>query len=336
MRLAIHHRKGSYSERWIDYCESNLIEYRLVNAFDSDIINQLNGYDAFMWHHHHGKYEDVLAARSILFALEHAGVKVFPNFNTGWHFDNKVAQKYLLEAIEAPLVPSYVFYTKSKAIEWANQTSYPKVFKLKGGAGSANVKLVKTKSECIKLIEKSFGKGFKQFDGFEYFLDTLTKYKAGLKNISDVIKAIGRFFISTQFSKTMGNEKGYVYFQDFMNNNDSDLRVIIVDDKAFAIKRMVRENDFRASGSGIILYEKNQIDERCVKIAFEVNRKLESQSIAFDFVFDDKDNPRIVEISYGYAIEAYDYCTGYWDSYLNWHEAHFNPQEWMIKAILRN
>ena len=41
------------------------------------------------------------------------------------------------------------------------------------------------------------------------------------------------------------------------------VRVIVINDKAFAIKRMVRKNDFRASGSGIIEYDKeNLTDER--------------------------------------------------------------------------
>src|SRR5690606_7285208 len=122
--------------------------------------------------------------KKILFALEHSGVKVFPDFWTAWHFDDKVAQKYLLEAIGAPLVPSYVFYDKIQALEWAEKTSYPKVFKLRGGAGSANVKLVKTKSQCIKLIKKSFGKGFSQFNGKTYFIDMVKKYKYGSKSLS--------------------------------------------------------------------------------------------------------------------------------------------------------
>src|SRR5690606_15083765 len=104
--------------------------------------------DIFMWHHHHGKVEDILAAKKILLALQHAGIKVFPDFETGWHFDDKVAQKYLLEAIDAPLVPSYVFYNKQQALIWARETKYPKVFKLKGGAGATNVKLVKSYSQA--------------------------------------------------------------------------------------------------------------------------------------------------------------------------------------------
>src|SRR5690606_27908548 len=168
MKIAIFHKKGTFSERWVAYCEKNNIQYKLVNAFDSDIIQQVKDCDAFMWHHHHGQYKDVLTAKRILFALEQAGIKVFPDFNTGWHFDDKVAQKYLLEAINAPLVPSYVFYDKEKALAWAKETTYPKVFKLKGGAGASNVELVHSCKEAEKKIKKAFSKGFPQFNKTDY------------------------------------------------------------------------------------------------------------------------------------------------------------------------
>src|SRR5690554_1574602 len=164
MKIAIHHRAGSFSDRWIAYCKKQKIPYKIVNAFDSNIIEQVRDCDVFMWHHHHAEFKDVLTAKRILFALEHASIRVFPDFKTAWHFDDKVAQKYLLEAICAPLVPSYIFYDKNEALEWAINTNYPKVFKLKGGAGAANVKLVKTEREVRKLINKAFGRGFAQFD----------------------------------------------------------------------------------------------------------------------------------------------------------------------------
>src|SRR5699024_11113747 len=204
------------------------IDYKIVNAFDSDIIQQVSGCDAFMWHHHHGQFKDVLTAKRILFALEHAGVKVFPDFKTGWHFDDKVAQKYLLEAIGAPLVPSYVFYDKQEALEWANKTAYPKVFKLKGGAGSANVKLVRTEQEAIKLINRAFGRGFSQFDRWAGFMERIRKVKEGKAGFSEILKGLGRLFIATEFAKQQPREKGYVYFQDFMPDNNSDTRVVVI------------------------------------------------------------------------------------------------------------
>lgn len=334
MKIAIHHRLGSFSERWIEYCKEKNIDFKIVNAFDNDIIEQVKDCNAFMWHHHHAHFKDVLTAKRILFALEQAGIKVFPNFNTGWHFDDKVAQKYLLEAIGAPLVPSYVFYDKREALEWAKETTYPKVWKLKGGAGAANVKLVKSQNDAQRYIKKAFGKGFSQFDGFGGFKERVRKYKQGQDSLIGVAKGFVRMFIPTDFAKQHGRDRGYIYFQEFIPKNRFDIRVIIVDGKAFAIKRMVRENDFRASGSGNIIYDKDQIDDRCISISFKANNKIKSQSIAFDYIFDKDNNPLIVELSYGFATEAYDACPGYWDSNISWHEGKFNPQEWMVDYLV--
>lgn len=334
-KIAIHHRPGSFSERWITYCDENGIPYQIVNAYDSDIIQQLHGCAALMWHHHHGIFSDVIVAKKILFALEHAGVKVFPDFKTGWHFDDKVSQKYLLEALGVPLVPSYVFYSKTDAANWAKRTHYPKVFKLKGGAGASNVRLVRSEGEAMTLIKKAFGKGFPQYDRFAALSEQFRKFKEKQTSFSSVLKGLARVFVISDFAKQQANEKGYVYFQDFMPNNSSDLRVIVVNDKAFAVKRIVRKNDFRASGSGELEFGKQGIDQRCVQLAFEVNKKIKAQSVAYDFVYDKESEPLMVEISYGFSVEPYDACPGYWSESMEWHEGPFIPQEWMVDEVLK-
>ncbi len=335
MKIAIHHTPGSFSDRWILYCKKNNIAYKIVNCYDNDIVAQLDDCDALMWHHHHGNYKDVLYAKQLLYSVQATGKKVFPDFNTTWHFDDKVGQKYLLESIGAPLVPSYVFYTKKDALNWIDKTTFPKVFKLRGGAGAANVKLVNTKSEARKIAKRAFGRGFSQFNRWNNLSERIRRFKEGKDNIKGIFKGVGRLFIPTEFAKMYPREKGYLYFQEFIPNNNFDIRIIVVGDKAFAIKRFTRQNDFRASGSGNIVYEKNHIDERCVQIAFEVNNKLRSQSVAFDFVFEENNTPLIIEISYGFAVDAYNLCPGYWDSSLNWHEGKFNPQEWMVEELIK-
>lgn len=334
MKIAIHHRVGSFSDRWIEYCQKNDIDYKLVNAFDNDIIQQVRDCDAFMWHHHHGQFKDVLTAKRILFALEQAGVKVFPDFNTGWHFDDKVAQKYLLEAIDAPLVPSYVFYDKKEALAWAKETTFPKVFKLKGGAGAKNVKLVKTYRDAKNLINQAFNKGFPQFDKLGNFKERINKFNNGQDNLLSLAKGAGRLIITPEFSKLQSKEVGYVYFQEFIPNNDSDIRVVVVGKNyAAAERRLVRKGDFRASGSGH--FEYNNIDITVIKLAFEVAKKLDLQSVAFDFILDEKNDPLIIEISYGFGTEGILSAPGYWDRNLKWHDKSLNLQEWMIDILLK-
>lgn len=334
MKIAIQHKEGGFGERWIEYCQKNNIEYKLVNVYAFDVIEQVRGCDAFMWHHSHGDYRDVLFAKQLIYSLESMGVKCFPDFHTTWHFDDKVGQKYLLEAVGAPLVPSYVFYTKKEALDWIEKTSFPKVFKLRGGAGASNVKLAHTAEEAKKYVRKAFSKGFPQFDRFGYLKERYRKWREGKDSFVGVLKGIGRLFIITDFAKMHPREKGYAYFQDFIPNNTFDIRICVVGNHAFALKRLTRKGDFRASGSGNIIYDKAQIDERCVKTAFEVNEKLKMQSVAFDFVFDVNNKPLIVEISYGYAMKAYDLCEGYWTPDMQWHAGdHFDFCGWMVDEM---
>ena len=335
MKIAIHHSDSGFHPRWIRYCEENAISYKVVNCYADNIIDQLSDCNALMWHHSQSNPKDIVIAKQILFALEHANFQVFPNFNTSWHFDDKVGQKYLFEALKLPMVPSYVFVNKNEALNWAENTTFPKVFKLRGGAGSANVKLVKRKKDALKLINTAFGKGFKQYDAWYNLKDRIYKFREGKGSLYNIFKGIARFGYEPEFSKTIGRERGYIYFQDFIPNQDSDIRIIIVGYKAFALKRMVRKGDFRASGSGDFYFEKNNFDIDCIKLAFKANEEIKSQCIAFDFIFNQNNNPLIVEISYGFTPEAYDNCPGYWDRELNWYQGSFNPQGWMVENLLR-
>ena len=133
MKIAICDRKGSFSDYWIEYCKENDIPFKIVDVYRNDIMEQLNDCDAFMWHFSHLDYRDALFAKQLLYSVEIAGKKVFPNIKTVWHFDDKLGQKYLFESINAPLVPTYAFYTKYEALEWIEHTTFPKVFKLRGG-----------------------------------------------------------------------------------------------------------------------------------------------------------------------------------------------------------
>src|SRR5690606_1882254 len=106
-------------------------------------------------------------------------------------------------------------------------------------------------------------------------LDAINKFKEGTFSFTTVLKVFYLMYLKpSYYTRMISNEKGYVYYQDFIPNNDSDIRVIIVDDKAFAIKRMTRENDFRASGSGKIVYEKKHFSNQVIQLSFEIADKI--------------------------------------------------------------
>lgn len=332
IRVAIQYSPISFSERWVAYCKEKKIDYVIVDCYRNDIIQQLKGCDALMWHFHHTNEKDVLFAKQLLYAVQLSGKKVFPDFNTMWHFDDKVGQKYLLESFNIPFVPTYVFYTYQDASNWAALTNFPKVFKLRSGSGSNNVQLVRNHKQAQYLIEIAFGKGFKD-NGLTPVKEMFQGMVQGTKSFSDFLKRLLRVVNPTNFSKLNNRHKGYIYFQDFVEGNTFDTRVIVVEQKAFAIKRLVRKKDFRASGSGKIIYIKQEIDERLVELSFKINSQLKTQCIAFDYILKN-DSPMLIEISFGFLKEGYDRCPGYWDADLKWHEGPFNPYGWMIENLL--
>lgn len=333
--IAIQGRPGdTFDNRWIEYCQEHNIAYKLVNSYGNDFMEQIRDCDAFMWQFYQGHRKDTLMAKELLYALEQAGIRTFPDFRTAWHFDDKLGQKYLLEAIGAPLAPSWVFYDKNEALAWANETSFPKVFKLRGGGGAQNVKLIKTRKKARAFIRRAFRRGFPQFDSWGSLRERWGRFREGRTNVRDLLEGLVRLFILPPFARQKGPEKGYIYFQEFIPGNDHDIRVVVINDKAFAIKRLVRKNDFRASGSGHILYDRDLFDEGTIELSFAIARKLQSQSVAFDFVYENGE-PKILEISYGFTPWGYDDCTGYWSEDMTWHEGPFNPYGWMVEDILK-
>ena len=345
MKIAIHHRPGSFSDRWIEYCQEKGIPYILVDARSASIIEEIKSCSAFLWHWSHKDFDASLMARQLLRSVEELGIPVYPNSNTCWHFDDKIGQKYLLEAIEAPLAPSWVFFSEASALEWINSTSFPKVFKLRKGAGSKNVRLIKSKKEAEKLTRTMFDKGIdaiptlardwqsevsrvKKKDGS--LLNTLLRAPGILRRLP------GTLHEERKKSTSFGREKGYIYFQEFMPANKHDTRITVVGDKAFSFTRDVREGDFRASGSGIIDYAPERIDKAFLRIAFSISRRLGLQSCAMDFIYDPHGNPVLVEISYGFSHAAINNCPGYWTKELVWMESHFRLQDLILENLLED
>lgn len=332
--IGIHQRTGSFSDRWIEVCRERNIPFRLVNCLRTDILEQCGGLEAILWHWSLNDARELLIARQVAAAMKQRQIVMFPNWETCWHYDDKIAQKYLLESIEAPLIPTWVFTDPLQAKEWIAKATWPKVFKLRCGAGSSNVRLVRSRSEAAGLCDRAFGRGF---PAEMVRMDAVQRYLGGRRNAKDLTRRLWRL-ARKAFLKVFGRsdfprERGYIYFQEFIPDNSFDTRVTVIGDRAFAFTRDNRPGDFRASGSGRLSYDPGRIDRRCIEIAFEVAQRLRSQSLAFDFLFDETRVPLIGEISYCYMAKAVYDCAGHWDANLKWREGHLWPQDAILEDI---
>jgi hypothetical protein len=167
------------------------------------------------------------------------------------------------------------------------------------------------------------------------FTDKIKTFQrdSNLRTLIGILKGIGRFIIPTLEEKMSTSQKGYVYFQDFISNNEYDTRLVVIGDKCLGIRRYNRKNDFRASGSGVVSFDKELINKECIKLAFDISKKLRSQSMAYDFIQDNGDF-KLVEISYCFSANTFYNCPGFWDEDLNWHEEQVIPEKFIIETFL--
>ncbi len=325
---------AGYLERYEKILTFNGIECIWLEANDPDFWNVVPRLDLFIYQWEH--YDGIRPLAMSILPIVESEMKIpcFPNWKTSWHFDDKIKQYYLLKQHGFPTIDSYIFWEKDEALKWLETAQMPVVFKLKNGAGSSNVILVKSKSCAKRLICTMFGKGMKSgriFDKNSLRFKHFNPHRELRGFAGDVLrKLLGE--CRPLFWRT---HKNYVLFQKFMNNNSFDTRVSVIGERAFAFRRFNRENDFRASGSGKIDYDVNKIDLRTIEVAFNISHKLGFQSMAYDFLMTADNDFQLCEISYTYVDTAVYDCPGYWNPDLNWHEGHFWPQYCQLAGALK-
>lgn len=307
-----------YTKGIVRALDERQIDHSFVDPKATNIVDLVKAYDAFIWHHSHSIAVDYLIAKPLISALEVSGIVTFPTTQDTWHFDDKIAQKYLFEALDVPKPKTEIFFDAQTALGALSRQEDRVVMKLRSGASSANVRLISNNSRGRRLIRKAFGSGFRQFDRVGMARDAWKS--ARLSQLSTIIHAwreTAKIIFKSQYEKVRGAEKQYVLMQEFLPENDCDVRLVVMDGKVFGMLRFNRKGDFRASGSGVFDYSPDKIPNSCVQLALVTAKRLGSTAVAFDFLFDGS-NPKLIEISYGINAMGYRDCPGYWDPDGQW------------------
>jgi glutathione synthase/RimK-type ligase-like ATP-grasp enzyme len=335
VKVALVYKENTFADEWLKYLQENNIDYFKVDPYSNDIIKEISKADYFFWHFDHFDHKDVLCAQGIINSLE-GKVTIFPNVKECIFFNDKLSQKYLLEAQQIQIPQTKVYYNPGEAKRFASETTYPLVAKLRKGAGSSNVWLIKNKKEAIKFIKKSFKVGFSVFNAQKYFQTRFQKSKPNENRLQRSLKGVRGVMINKKTAELQSKEKGYVLFQDYIPNNGFDIRVVVINqDKAFSARRDVNKNDWAASGSGIASYPNEDLDTAYIKEAFEIAEKLNTRCIAIDFIRDENSNIiYTLEVSVFYASYSMKKATGYWDRDLKWFESSSDPQYFLMEAVL--
>ncbi|MEG1009466.1 MAG: hypothetical protein RSF67_06630, partial [Clostridia bacterium] len=90
-----------------------------------------------------------------------------------------------------------------------------------------------------------------------------------------------------KFYKTIYTTDCSFLLQDYIEGHNCDYKVLVYFDKIFCLKRNVRKNDFRASGSG--KFESTKIPDFALKDVMEFYKILNMPIGSFDIIVDEKE-----------------------------------------------
>ncbi len=304
--------KSNWNEKFLESLNKKIEEgihfsYEIINIDKSDWLEQIKPYNIIIWKSPWMGQLSNHYKEKIYFIKYFLKKETIPNLDTIWHFESKIAQHFLFKELNIKSPKTFLTFDYREAMEYINQCLYPQILKLSAGSGSNHVKMIKNKRQAKIEIKKHF---------------TKTRTWAYLRKISD-----HQMF-------------GSVYLQEFIPNNDSDLRITTIGDKyAFGFWRKNRKNDFRASGSGKIDFNR-KVPEDMIKYCLDISKKLNFDSMAYDILFEDN-KALITEISYGYNHEVIYNTPGYYENLsnneINFKQGHYWPEylwvEWLFEKF---
>lgn len=303
----VHHNgeHQSFSKRWTELARRHDIEVVPVDVFSPDIISRIAACDAFMWRCDPSAHPRLYAKR-LLYAIE-AGMDmpVFPSLKSSWHFEDKVGQYYFLAAAGILTPATHILWTRQQAEQFCRTATYPFVLKLAIGYQSTNVRLMRNSKDALFYVDQLFGGGVVSL-GYR----PAPRPRLMLRRLRDAAKVVEGH---NPHGSTAEAElqHGYFFAQEFLPGNEYDVRVTIIGNRAFAFRRFNRPGDFRASGSGRIDWDPAPIEEDAIRLAYEVARKMNAQTVAVD-VLRRGSEPVIVELTLTYASWAVRDCPGHW------------------------
>lgn len=164
-------------------------------------------------------------------------LRVIPNYDILLCHENKGYQELLKQRLNICELKGY-YLGDITDLQQGDYAEYPYVVKMPGGAGSSNVALVKDFSSLKAYIRKKAQKNL------IYTFKRLVKPFL-LKNQSLMINYREFYTTRTPF-----------VLQEMVKDLQHDYKILIFGKRYYALKRYVRDNDFRASGSGKFTMEK--------------------------------------------------------------------------------
>lgn len=238
----------------LDFKNPSTINFNKKLDYDYVIYDSMEDY--------RGYYKTYI--EDVLLGLDLKGLKLVPDFKFLRAHENKVFMEILRKISSLDIgIESSVFGSLEEFKKYCN-FEYPLVIKTSGGSMSEGVYLAKDYNEAVTCIKKS----------------------CSTFHLGKALKDLGRKYKHDGYVRNSLYRRKFIV-QQFIPSLKYDWKVVVFGKKYFVIKRPVRNNDFRASGSGQSNYKfgtASQVPNTILKFAKKIYEELNVPFASLDIV----------------------------------------------------
>jgi glutathione synthase/RimK-type ligase-like ATP-grasp enzyme len=269
--------KSDYKEQTVDLKllekEFQSLGYDVFLKHYADINFKKDNYRGYGVFYQSSEDPDLLYKsyiEDILLGLKLQGAVLIPDFMYFRANHNKVFMEILRElygtepmkALKSWYFGTYEEYRNDKRIDF-DKTH---VFKRASGSQSKNVKLMQSRKSHISIPKAQS----RSFNWYYWLVDQIKPFwKSKYPNYRRKSHHRNKFLI-----------------QDFIPDLTGDYKVLVFNDKVFALSRKTRPNDFRASGSGRFTFSED-VPQQILDFSIETFHRFEVPFISLDLAIKD-------------------------------------------------
>lgn len=309
--IYIHKAKNDYVGEFVKACRNYGLRSQVISLEQAGCVAQIirsgPGLILFRPDLHLTNFNACIRTMGTLHEL---GYPILPSWRAVLSYDDKIIQHQQMQDSGLPHCETQIVTEYDQVEVTASSMGYPLVVKLRSGAASSSVQLIRTKDEMMRYAKRMFSHGISPVPALTRDLQAnIRKTRGGLLAVLRKAPAITLRRISMMASTF--SERNYVLMQRFYGGNEGDIRVTIIGNRAFVFGRQNRQNDFRASGSGKLIYSDYDAFGAEIELAFQLSAYLQAAFLAVDIIKDAQGRPVLVEYCPGFVMQAIERCPGY-------------------------
>jgi len=255
-------RDTNENPHWTKYrrfLKNNGFDFEIFEYHRSDWLEAAKNFDLIIWSPNSGPAELDEIKRKIYILEKKLGKKCFPDYETLLLCDDKVMSTYFLKMNGLPVADTFISNDYHEIEQMKTKFLFPLVSKRFHGASSREVDLIKNPGQLSRFSRRAFS------------------------------------FYGKKCSNAYFRQKNYVYLQRLVNGDGLDVRVNVAGNVVTGYFRKPKRNDFRASGSGIVI--KEDLPLEAVEIALKTYGLIGKAMLGVDMMRDREGKFWIIEIS---------------------------------------